>query len=90
MAQPAARGGGPAVALGRHLHVAPAPLPVHRLALRLADRPRLQPQHARRARQRASEPMFYSFLLFIHYFKSFYAVGLLQTKDMAIRYFHFH
>lgn len=52
VAQPPARGGGPAVPLGRHLHVAPAPLPVHRVALRLADRARLQPQHAGRARQR--------------------------------------
>lgn len=52
VAQPPARGGRPAVALGRHLHVAAAPLPVHRVALRLADRPRLQSQHARRTRQR--------------------------------------
>lgn len=53
VAQSAAGGGGPVVALGRHLHLAPAPLPVHSLALRLADGPRLQPQHARRARQRS-------------------------------------
>lgn len=51
VAQPAARRRGPALPLGRHLHLAPAPLPVHRVALRGAARPRLQPQDARRARQ---------------------------------------
>lgn len=49
MAQPAARRGGPPLTLGRHLHVATTPLPVHRLTLRLADRTRLQSFYARRA-----------------------------------------